>query len=91
MIIVKYQSGKIERRAFAVVSGKNPIGSARPILDGAILEVLNAGLMVTEGGAQEDTKDWPWHMIMELRLGPQVKEVEEVEEKVILREITSDG
>jgi len=91
MIIVKYQSGKIERRAFAVVSGENPIGSARPILPGATLEVLDGGLSVTEGGPLKDTKVWPWHKIVELKLGPQVEKVEEVEEKVILREITSDG
>ena len=75
MITVKYPSGKVERRAFALVSGESPIGSARPVADGAILELLDGCLTITAGENDNNTTIiWPWDKITELDLGPKVSE-----------------
>jgi len=75
MITVKYPSGKVERRQFALVSGESPIGSARPIPDDAILELLDGCLMITAGeGDNNTTIIWPWDKITELDLGPKASE-----------------
>ena len=75
MITVKYPSGKVEQRAFALVSGESPIGSARPIPDGAIMEILDGCLTITAGeGDNNTTIIWPWDKITELDLGPKISE-----------------
>ena len=75
MITVKYPSGKVEQRAFAHISGESPIGSARPIPDGAIMEILDGCLTITAGEDNNNlTIIWPWDKITELELGPRVSE-----------------
>ena len=75
MITVKYPSGKVEQRQFALVSGESPIGSARPIPDGAIMEILDGCLTITAGEGDDNTTIiWPWDKITELDLGPKASE-----------------
>ena len=82
VITVRYPDGRIEQRTFAIISGENPIGSARPIPDGATLEIMDGCITVTaaEGAGEQGTIAWPWYKITELNLGPVVLE------QVILRE-----
>ena len=79
MITVKYPNGRTEKRQFAIISGDNPIGSARPIPDEAVLELLDGCVKVTVGEDDEGLI-WPWYKIKELSLGPKESET------VILRE-----
>ena len=71
MITVRYPDGRTESRTFALVSGDNPIGSARPIPDDATLEITDGCIMITAGKEGErSTMIWPWDRITELDLGP---------------------
>lgn len=81
MITVKYPDGRVEQRAFVRASGENPIGSDRPLPDGAVLEIMGGCVQVTEGEG-EPARVWPWGKITELSLGPVIESTEET----ILRE-----
>ncbi len=86
MITVRYPDGRTEKRTFALVSGENPIGSARPIPDNAVLELLDGCITITAG--KDDARTtiiWPWDRITEVDLGPKVSET------VILREGDQKG
>lgn len=81
MITIRYPSGRIEKREFAVISGQNPIGTARPIPDGATLELMDGWISVTAGkGEERSVLIWARDKITELHLGPLSVET------VVLRE-----
>lgn len=83
MITVKYPDGRVKQCEYVIASGDPPIGNARPLPDGATLNVLDGCVEVIAGedSSEQGSLIWPWDKITELRLGPLVQE------KVTLMEV----
>jgi hypothetical protein len=73
MITVKYPDGRTETRSYVIASGDPPIGTARPIPDGATVEIMSACIKVSKGASDEGLI-WPMSKITEISLGPKMAE-----------------